>query len=97
VSDAPAPRLSVEALLALRDLLEHQPLLHAAIPATPCVSQPEGVRDAQESSSPTTAGPLALYQPHRVAPAAHRQAPAVSRAYCSTAHPRQPQRPERGV
>ena len=55
VSDAPAPRLSVEALLALRDLLDHQPLLHAAIPATPCVSQPEGARDAQESSSSPTA------------------------------------------
>jgi hypothetical protein len=97
VRDAPAPCLSVEALLALRALLDHQPLLHAAIPATPCVSQPEGVRDAQESSAPTTAGSLALHQPHRVATAAHRQAPAVSRAHCPPAHPRQPQCPERGV
>ena len=98
VSDAPAPRLRIEALLALRALLDHQPLLRAAIPATPCVSQPEGARDAQESSaSPTVAGPFALQQPHRVATAAHRQAPAVSRAHGPTAHPRQPQCPEQGV
>lgn len=98
VSDAPAPRLSVEALLAVRALLDHQPLLHAAIPATPCVSQPEGARDAQESSSaPTAAGLRALPQPSCVAPAAHRQAPAVSRAHGPTAHSRQPQCPKRGV
>ena len=97
VCDAPAPRLSIAALLALRALLDHQPLLRAAIPATPCVSQPEGARDAQESSSsPTATGPLALPQ-RRVGPAAHRQAPAVSRAPRPTAHPRQPQCPERGV
>ncbi len=98
VSDAPAPRLSVEALLAVRALLDHQPLLHAVIPATPCVSQPEGARDAQESSSaPTAAGRRALPQPSCVAPAAHRQAPAVSRAHGPTAHSRQPQCPKRGV
>jgi hypothetical protein len=95
VHDAPAPRLTVEALLALRDLLDRQPLRHAVVPATPCVSQPEGARDAQESSSaPSVAGPRALHHPHRLAPAAHRQAPAVSRAHCPTAHPRQPQCPE---
>src|SRR4029453_13963360 len=33
VHDAPAPRLSVEALLALRHLLDYQPLLDAALPA----------------------------------------------------------------
>jgi hypothetical protein len=98
VHDAPAPCLAVEALLALRDLLDRQPLLPVVIPATPCVSQPEGARDAQESSSaPSVAGPRALHHPHRLATAAHRQAPAVSRAHCPTAHPRQPQCPERGV
>jgi hypothetical protein len=98
VHDAPAPRLSVEALLALRHLLDYQPLLDAALPATPCVSQSEGARDAQESAaSPTTAGPLAMQQPQRVATAAHRQAPAVSRTHGPTAHPRQSQCPERGV
>jgi hypothetical protein len=82
----------------VRALLDHQPLLHAAIPTTPCVSQPEGARDAQESSPcPITAGPRALHHPRRVAPAAHRQAPAVSRAPRPTAHRRQPQCPERGV
>ena len=97
VHDAPAPRLTIEALLALRDLLDRQPLLHAAVPATPCVSQPEGARDAQESSSaPTDARPLALHQPTRMAPAAHRQTPAMSRAHGPTAHPCQPQCPERG-
>ena len=96
--DAPAPRLTVEALVALRDLLDRQPLLHTAIPATPCVSQPEGARDAQESSaSPSVAGPRALHHARRVAAAAHRQAPAVSRAPRPTAHRRQPQCPERGV
>src|SRR5262247_4524 len=81
VHDAPAPCLTVEALLALRALLDRQPLLHAVTPATPCVSQPEGARDAQESSSaPNVAGPRALHRPHRLATAAHRQAPAVSRA-----------------
>jgi hypothetical protein len=95
VHDAPVPRLTVEALLALRALLDRQPLRHAGGPATPCVSQPEGARDAQESSSaPSVAGPRALHHPHRMAPAAHRQAPAVSRAHCPTAHPRQPQCPE---
>ena len=98
VHDAPAPRLSVEVLLALRHLLDYQPLLDVALPATPCVSPSEGARDAPESAaSPTTAGPLALRQPQRVAPAAHRQAPAVSRTHGPTAHPRQPQCPERGV
>ena len=98
VCDAPAPRLTVEALLALRDLLDRQPLLHTAIPATPCVSQPEGARDAQESSaSPSVAGPRALHHPRRVATAAHRQTPAVSRAPRPTAHRRQPPCPERGV
>src|SRR2546428_499009 len=96
--DAPAPRLTVEALVALRDLLDRQPLLHTAIPATPCVSQPEGTRDAQESSaSPSVAGPRALPHPRRVAAAAHRQAPAVSRAPRPTAHRRQPPCLERGV
>jgi hypothetical protein len=98
VHDAPAPCLTVEALLALRDLLDRQPLLHAVPPATPCVSQPEGARDAQESSSaPSVAGPRALHHPHRLATAAHRQAPAVSRAPRPTAHRHQPQGPERGV
>jgi hypothetical protein len=98
MSDAPAPRLSVEALLTLRALLDHQPLLHAAIPTTPCVSQPEGACDAQKSSSsPTDARPLALHQRTRVAPVVHRQAPAMSRAHGPTAPPRQPQCPERGV
>ena len=97
VCDAPAPRLSIAALLALRALRDHQPLLRAAIPATPCVAPPEGAREAHESSSsPTAAGPLALHQP-RVGPAAHRPAPAVSHAPRPTAHPRQPPCPERGV
>ena len=96
--DAPAPRLTMETLLALRALLDRQPLLPAALPATPCVSQPEGARDAQESSaSPRVAGPRALHHPHHLAPAAPRQAPAVSRAPRPTAHRRQPQCPERGV
>src|SRR4029453_7976454 len=94
VHDAPAPCLTVEALVALRALLDRQPLLHAALPATPCVSQPEGARDAQESSSsPSGTGPRALPHPRRVATAAHRQAPAVSRAPRPTAHRRQPQSP----
>ena len=96
--DAPAPRLTMETLLALRALLDRQPLLPAALPATPCVSQPEGARDAQESSSsPIVAGPRALHHPRRVAPAAPRPAPAVSRAPRPTAHRHQPQCPERGV
>ena len=96
--DAPAPRLTVEALLALRDLLDRQPLLHTAIPATPCVSPPEGARDAQESSScPLAAGPQVLHHPRRVVPPTPRPAPAVSRAPRPTAHRRQPQDPERGV
>jgi hypothetical protein len=73
-------------------------LRHTAIPATPCASPPEGARDAQEaSSSPIVAGPRARHHPRRVAPAAPRQAPAVSRAPRPTAHRRQPQCPERGV
>jgi hypothetical protein len=97
VCDAPAPRLSIAALLALRALRAHQPWLRAALPAPPCVAQPEGARDAPESASaPTAIGPLALPQ-RRVGPAAHRQAPAGSRAPRPPAHPRQPQCPERGV
>jgi len=98
VQDAPTPRLTIEALLALRNLLDRQPLLYAGVPATPCVSQLEGARDAQESSpSALTAAPPALPPPRRVAPAPPRQAPAVSRAPRPTAHRRQPQCPERGV
>ena len=98
VCDAPAPRLTVEALLALRDLLDRQPLLHTAIPTTPCVSPPEGARDAQESSaSPSVAGRRALHHPHHLAPAAPRQTPAVSRAPRPTAHRGQPQGAKRGV
>ena len=98
VHDAPTPRLTVEALFTLRNLLDRQPLLQAVVPATPCVSQPEGARDAQESStSPLAADLRALPHPRRVAPAPPRQAPAVSRAPRPTAHRRQPQCPERGV
>jgi hypothetical protein len=98
VHDAPAPRLTMETLLALRALLDRQPLLPAALPATPCVAQPAGARDAQESSSsPIVTGPRALHHTRRVAPAAHRPAPAVSRAPRPPAHRRQPQCPERGV
>src|SRR4029453_14148362 len=83
VHDAPAPCLPVETLCALRDLLDRHPLLHAGIPATPCLSPLEGARDAQESSSaPIVPGPRALHPPHRLAPAAYRQTPAVSRAHC---------------
>jgi hypothetical protein len=96
--DAPAPRLTIEVLLALCDLLDRQPLLHTASPATPCVSPPEGARDAQESSaSPSVAGRRVLHHPHHLAPAAPRQAPAVSRAPRPTAHRDQPQGPKRGV
>src|SRR5215471_2506039 len=98
VHDAPAPRLTVDTLLALRALLDRQPLLHTTLLATPCVSQTEGARDAQESSSaPSVAGPRALHHPRRVDPTPPRQAPAVSRAPRPTAHRRQPQDPERGV
>ena len=97
VCDAPAPRRRLAALLALRALRAHQPWLRAALPAPPCVAHPEGAREAPESSSaPTAPGPLAL-PPRRVGPAAHRQAPAGSRAPRPPAHPRQPQGPERGV
>jgi hypothetical protein len=97
VSDAPVPRLSIAALLALRARLDHQPLLRSAIPTTPCVSQAEGARDAQESSSaPTDARPLALHHPTPMAPAAHRQTPAMSRAHGPPAPPCQPQCPARG-
>jgi hypothetical protein len=96
--DAPVPRLSVEALVARRARLDRQPWLHTALPATPCVSPPEGARDAHASAaSPSVAGPRALPPARRVAAAAQRQAPAVSRAPRPTAHRRQPQRPARGV
>jgi hypothetical protein len=98
VHDASVPRLTVDALLALRALLDYQPLLPAALAATPCVSPSEGARDAQESSScPLAAGPQVLHHPRRVAPPTPRPAPAVSRAPRPTAHRRQPQDPERGV
>jgi hypothetical protein len=97
VQDAPTPRLTVEALCTLRVLLDRQPLLHTAVPARPCVSPPEGARDAQESSASPLVAPRAIHPPRRVAPAAPRQAPAVSRAPRPTAHRRQPQCPERGV
>jgi hypothetical protein len=96
--DALAPRLSVEALVALRALLDRQPLLHTTIPATPCGAQPAGARDAQESSAlPSVAGPRARPHPRRVAAATHRQAPAVSRAPRLPAPRHQPPGPERGV
>jgi hypothetical protein len=97
VQDTSVPRLTVEALCTLRHLLDRQHLLQTAVPATPCVSPPEGARDAQETSASPLAAPRALHHPYRVASAAPRQAPAVARAPRPTAHRRQPQCPERGV
>src|SRR5262245_19060495 len=44
--DAPAPRLSVDALLALRDLLDHSRLLYPTSPDTSRALQRKGVREA---------------------------------------------------
>src|SRR5262249_13733222 len=97
VHDAPAPRLTMEALLALRALLDRQPLLHPALPATPCVSQPEGARDAQESSSsPSVARPRALHHPRHVPQTPPRRPPQVPEPLPQLPNPHHPKFPGGG-
>src|SRR5437016_12448937 len=70
VSEAPKPRLSVDALVALRDLLDQHPLLPATSLAIPGASQLTGDSDAPQSSiSPPHPEPATLRPPHRVAAA----------------------------
>jgi hypothetical protein len=74
VSEAPKPRLSVDALVALRDLLDQHPLLPATSLAMPGASQLKGDSDAHQSSiSPLYPEPATLRPPHRVAAAPHPQ------------------------
>jgi hypothetical protein len=96
--DAPPPCVSVDALLALRDVLDHSLLLPTPSPATSWASQRQGVRDAQEPSQPPTAsGGAALGPSHRLAAAPRATTPAVPRPHCPTAHGQGARRTARGA
>jgi hypothetical protein len=98
VNEAPEPRLSVDALVALGDLLDQSPLLPLRAPAISGASQPKGESDAHQSSRslpPTEPAPLRA--PHRVAAAARTPAAPVSRAAHPAAHPGDARRVEPGA
>jgi len=89
VSEAPEPRLSVDALLALRDLRDQHPLLPSPSLALPGAPPLQGASDAHTSSiSPPLTEPAPLRAPHRVAAAARPPASPRSRAAHPAAHPR---------
>lgn len=84
VRQAPKPHLSVDALVALRDLLEQHLLLPTTSLAIPGASQLKGDRDAHQSSiSPPHPEPTTMRPSHRVAAAPRSPAAPMSR----TAHP----------
>jgi len=88
VSAAPEPRLSVDALLALRDLRDQPPWLPSPSLALPGAPPLQGASDAHNSSiSPPLTEPAPLREPHRVAAAARPPASPRSRAAHPTAHP----------
>src|SRR5436309_14943538 len=98
VSDAPEPSVSVDALLGLRDLLDHHPSLQTSEqPPTSCASQPKGVSHAQEASSLSIAPePAPLYPGTPLAPAASSPTSSVSRPHHPTAPQCHPQRAQQG-
>jgi hypothetical protein len=90
--------VSVDALLALRDVLDHALLLPITAPATSGASQRQGGRDAQEPSQPPTAsGGAALAPSNRLAAASRVTTPAVPRPHCAAAHGPGARRTERGA
>ena len=98
VSEAPEPRLSVDALLALRDLRDQHPLLPSTSLALPGAPQLQGASDAHTSSiSPPLTEPAPLRAPHRVAAAARPPASPRSRAAHPAAHPGDARRVEPGA
>ena len=98
VNHAPAPYVSVDALLVLRALLNHQPpLLTSEPPPTSCVSQPKGVRHAQEASPlPIALLPSPLCPYAHLATAASAPMSSVSRAHHPIAHQCHARRAPRG-
>ena len=98
VSDAPEPSVSVDALLGLRDLLDHHPSLRTSEqPPTSCASQPQGVSNAQESSSLSIAPePTPLCPGPPLATAASPSTPPVSRPHHPIAPQCHPQRAQQG-
>lgn len=98
VSEAPKPRLSVDALVALRDLLDQHPLLPATSLAIPGASQLKGDSDAhQSSSSPLHREPATLRPPHRVAAAPRSPASPMSRVAHPAARPGDTRRVDPGA
>ena len=98
VSEAPKPRLSVDARVALRDRLEQPPLLPATSLAIPGASHLQGDRDAHQSSlSPPHPAPATLRPPHRVAAAPRSPASPMSRVAHPAARPGDTRRVEPGA
>ena len=98
VSEAREPRLSVDALIALRDLLDQHPLLPATSIAIPGAPQLKGDSDAHQASiSPPLTEPAPLREPHRVAAAARPPASPMSRAAHPAARPGDARRVEPGA
>src|SRR5262245_44694174 len=98
LQDAPTPCVSVAALLALRDVLDHSRLLHTTAPATSGASPRKGVRDAPEPYPPPTASGCAALDPsNRLAAAPRAPTPAVPRPHCPVAHGPGARRTKRGA
>src|SRR5215475_1815336 len=96
--DIPTPRVRIDALLALRDLLDHSLLLPSASPATSWTSPRKGARDAQEPSQPPNVSRYAALGPsHRLAAAPRAATPAVPRSPCPAAHGAGARRTEQGA
>lgn len=96
--EAPEPSVSVDALLRLRDLRDHSPSLRTSEQPPPSgVSQPKGVRHAQESSSLSIAPePTPLCPGTPLATAASPPTSPVSRPPHPTAPQCHPQRAQQG-
>ena len=98
VREAPKPHLSVDALVALRDLLDQHPLLPATFLAIPGASQLKGESDAHQSSiSRPHTEPATLRPLHRVASASRSPASPMSRAAHPATRPGDARRVEPGA
>src|SRR5262245_53666394 len=98
LQDAPTPCVRVDALLALRDGLDHSLLLHPTSPATSGASQRQGGREAPEPWQPPTAsGCAALAPSNRLVAAPRATTPAVLRPPCPVAHGQGARRTKRGA
>src|SRR5262245_59645135 len=98
LQDTPPPCVRVDALLALRDVLDPSLVLHITAPAPAGASQRQGGRAAPEPSPPPPAsGGAALAPSNRLAAASRVTTPAGPRPHGAAAHGPGAWRPARGA